>query len=95
MRKYGTFFTHADALTHSVHGVIDFDTSTEFIAASREKAEELAKLLNRGTDCRFNCRARRETDYLQGWIDRADGGPCIKAGKLRAKQYIEGTNRKA
>lgn len=90
--RYGTFahggpFEFGDMATH---GVIDSETGAEYVCYSAALATALAKRLNLGQDCRFNCRAQREADYLQGWVDRDRDCPIPEAGKRCAKRYVDG-----
>lgn len=87
--RYGTFteFGHLSRMPR--YGVIDRETGKEYGTVGPETAEQLAELLNQ-RDCRFNCRAKREADYLQGWVDRDRDCPIKESGKRCAKRYVDG-----
>ena len=92
MNRYGTFSAepHSAGLSRLRHGVVDSITGREFDTVTLHTAEKLAALLNEPSDCRFNCRARREEDDLQGWKDRDRDCPIPEAGKRCAKRYVAG-----
>ena len=87
--RYGTFSADSN-LSKLRHGVLDSITGREYDTVTLYIAEQLAALLNEPSDCRFNCRARREADYLQGWKDRDRNCPIPEAGKRCAKRYVAG-----
>lgn len=91
--RYGTFETTTTYPTRNraiSSGVIDSETDELFMTLDLDSAQRLADLLNRGTDCRFNCRAKREADYLQGWKDRDVSCQIVESGKRCAKRYVAG-----
>ena len=92
--RYGTFECQSAPWKEdggpTIYGVIDTNTGLQYETAGTETAKHLADLLNEPSDCRFNCRARREADYLQGWIDRDRDCPIPDAGKRCAKRYVAG-----
>ena len=91
--RYGTYTQEKP--TRIFSGVLDGVTGEQYETASLYAAEKLAKLLNEPSDCQFNCRAKREADYLQGWIDRDRGCPITEAGKRCAKRYVATGSGKA
>ncbi len=87
MNRYGTF--QAELPTRTRSGILDAITGREYETVDLKTAEQLLALIN-NADCKFNCRAKREEDYLQGWVDRDRECPIIKAGLRCAKRYLDG-----
>ena len=56
--------------------------------ALRRKGERIDEL--RAGGCRFDCRASRKADYLQGWVDRDRDCPLTESGKRCAERYVSG-----
>lgn len=75
--RYGTFNQRGITC-----GVIDRENGDEYHTINLGTADRLAKLLN--------CRAKREADYLQGWVDRDRDCPITESGKRCAKRYVDG-----
>ena len=90
--RYGTFSAESAPWKEdggpTIYGVIDSETSNVFETLNAATAQKIVDLLNAPSDCQFNCRAKREADYLQGWVDRDRGCPIIEAGKRCAKRYV-------
>ena len=90
MKRYGTFQAESNLPSKELrHGILDAITGREYDTVDMQTAEQLVELLNT-RDCKFNCRAKREADYLQGWVDRDRDCPIIGAGKRCAKRYLDG-----
>lgn len=92
--RYGTFECKSEPWKESggptIYGVMDFEGDMQvFETVDAETSRKIVGLLNKPADCRFNCRAKREADYLQGWIDRDRECPIPEAGKRCAKRYVE------
>lgn len=85
--RYGTF--SQDEVHGSRVGVVDNLTGRQFITVDLKTAEQLVALINT-RECRFDCRVKREADYLQGWVDRDRDCPITEAGKRCAKRYVAG-----
>ncbi len=88
-QRYWTFAERHYGQLDTIYGVVDHTNNHEYLCAGPKSAEALANALNTGQDCRFNCRARREEDYLQGWLDRLRNCPTAEDGKRAAKRYVD------
>lgn len=87
--RYGTYTEDRGGIFGTTCGVLS-ESGKEYETVDIKTAETLAKLLNEPSDCQFNCRARREADYLQGWVDRDRDCPITESGKRCAKRYVAG-----
>ena len=90
--RYGIFSTEDSQLLRSLHvpashGVIDLMEGHEFRTADLKTAVQLAKLLNIGQDCRFNCRTQKQA-YEAGWMARHDY-VCNPCGGGLSERYRE------
>jgi len=89
MNRYGTFSADSNLPSKELrHGVLDSITGREYDTVDLYTAEKLAILLNEPSDCQFNCRASRMTDFEAGWKGSQEFDEAVeKYGDLADKRY--------